>query len=99
MDDNAEFGYIDGNAAAGMFAEAFRTEVWAATVTCASCGRSGRFADRHVYNRGPGLVARCPYCDAVNARMVRTPTDLWLELQGSSSWRIPAGSGRLDTAG
>jgi Family of unknown function (DUF6510) len=82
--------YVDGNAAAGMFAEAFRTEVTAATVTCAVCGRAGRFADRRVYHRGPGVVARCPYCGEVNARMVRTPTDVWLELHGSSSWRIPA---------
>jgi hypothetical protein len=87
--DNGESGYVDGNAAAGMFAEAFRTEVSAATVTCACCGRSGRFADRIVYDRGPGLVARCPHCGEVNARMVRTPTDMWLELHGSTSWRIP----------
>jgi hypothetical protein len=87
--DDGESGYVDGNAAAGMFAEAFRTEVSAATVTCACCGRSGRFADRIVYDRGPGLVARCPHCGEVNARMVRTPTDMWLELHGSTSWRIP----------
>ena len=87
--DDGDCGYVDGNAAAGMFAEAFRTEVSIAAVTCAGCGRSGRLADRHVYHRGPGLVARCPYCGEVNARMVRTPTDLWLELHGSTSWRIP----------
>lgn len=85
-----ESGYVDGNAAAGMFAEAFRTEVSTAMVTCANCGQSGRFADRHVYDRGPGLVARCPYCGEINARMVRTPTDIWIELHGSTSWRIPA---------
>jgi hypothetical protein len=89
MHEDGEAGYVDGNAAAGMFAGVFRTEVSAAMVTCATCGRSGRFADRHVYDRGPGVVARCPYCGAVNARMVRTPTHMWVELHGSSSWRIP----------
>jgi hypothetical protein len=88
--DDSEPRHVDGNAAVGMFAEAFRTDVSTATVTCASCGQSGRFADRHVYDRGPGLVARCPHCGEVNARMVRTPNDTWLELHGSTSWRIPA---------
>ncbi len=88
--DDAQWGYVDGNAAVGMFAEAFGTEMSAAMVTCAGCGRCGRFADRRVYDRGPGLVARCPYCGEVNARMVRTPTDIWLELRGSTSLRIPA---------
>jgi hypothetical protein len=86
---DGESGYVDGNAAAGMFAEVFRMEVSTATVTCAGCGRSGLFADRHVYDRGPGLVARCPACGEVNARMVRTPTDVWIDLNGSTSWRIP----------
>jgi hypothetical protein len=82
-------GYVDGNAAAGVFAEAFGAEVSASVVTCAGCGRPGRFADRHVYDRGPGMVARCPYCGEVNVRVVRTPTDVWLDLRGSASWRIP----------
>jgi hypothetical protein len=89
MGDDGESGYVDGNAAAGVFAEAFRTEVSAAMVTCATCGRAGRFADRRVYNRGPGVIARCPYRGEVNARMVRTRTDMWLDMRGSSSWRIP----------
>jgi hypothetical protein len=93
MGDDAESGYVDGNAAAGVFAEAFRTEVSMAILTCATCGRAGRFADRHVYDRGPGVVARCPYCGAVNACMVRTPTDIWLDLRGSACWRIPVPPG------
>lgn len=85
----AQARYVDGNAAAGMFAEAFGTEVSASMVTCAGCGQHGRFADRHVYDRGPGMVARCPECGEVNVHMVRTPTDIWLDLRGSASWRIP----------
>ena len=87
--DDRESLYVDGNAVMGMLAEAFHSEMSTATVTCANCGQSGRFADRHVYDRGPGMVARCPHCGEVNARMVRTPTDMWLELHGSTSWRIP----------
>lgn len=88
--DDGEWGYVDGNAVVGMFAEAFGTEMSAVMVTCANCGRSGRFAERRVYDRGPGLVARCPCCGEVNARMVRTPNEIWLELHGSTSLRIPA---------
>lgn len=92
--DDSEYGYVDGNAAAGLFAEAIGAELSAATLTCANCGRPGRFADRRVYARAPGVVARCPYCGEVNARLVRTPTDIWLDLHGSSCWRIPAAPGR-----
>jgi hypothetical protein len=88
MNDD-QYQYVDGNAAAGVFAEAFNAELSAVGLTCASCGRAGQFADRHVYGRAPGVVMRCPYCGDVNARLVRTPTDIWLDLHGSSRWRIP----------
>jgi hypothetical protein len=88
IDADREAAFVDGNAAAGAFAEVFRAEVSAVMLTCAACGRAGRFAERHVYAHGPGMVARCPHCGEVNARMVRTPTDMWLDLRGSSSWRI-----------
>jgi hypothetical protein len=88
VDVDGEAAFLDGNAVGGVFAEVFRTEVSAIMLTCATCGRAGRFADQRVYARGPGVVARCPYCGEVNARMVRTPTEMWLDLRGSSSWRI-----------
>jgi len=34
---DGEYRYVDGNAAAAVFAEAFRAEVSAATLTCATC--------------------------------------------------------------
>jgi hypothetical protein len=88
--DDSEYQYIDGNAVAGVFAEAFGAELSAVALTCASCGRAGQFADRRVYARAPGIVMRCPHCGEVNARLVRTPTDIWLDLHGSSRWRISA---------
>ncbi|OLF18704.1 hypothetical protein BU204_04920 [Actinophytocola xanthii] len=74
---------------AGLFAEAFGVDVTTATVTCASCGAAGRFADSHVYDRAPGAVARCAGCQAVLARLVRTPTEVWLDLRGARSVRVP----------
>lgn len=34
-------------------------------------------------------MVRCPGCEDILARLVRTPTDVWLDLRGAWSWRIP----------
>src|SRR4051794_266479 len=81
--------HVDGNAAAGAFADVLGFDVTSATLTCAGCGRVGVFAESHVYHRAPGIVVRCPDCDHVLARLVQTPTDVWLDLRGAQSWRIP----------
>lgn len=83
--------HIDGNGVAGMFAEALGVDITTAVVTCAGCGHGGPFAQAHVYDQGPGVVARCTTCEAVLARLVRTPTDAWLDLRGARSVRIPLG--------
>jgi hypothetical protein len=81
--------FIDGNGAAGVFAEALGVDVTTAVLTCAGCGIGGRFAEAHVYDQGPGVVARCPSCESVVARVVRTPTDAWFDFRGARSIRIP----------
>jgi uncharacterized Zn finger protein len=80
--------HVDGNAAAGAFAEVLGFDVTTATLTCAECGLVGAFAETHVYHRAPGIVVRCPGCDHVLARLVQTPTDVRLDLRGAQSWRI-----------
>ncbi len=80
---------IDGNGAAGVFAEALGVDITTAVITCAGCGTGGRFAETHVYDHGPGIVARCASCTSVVARIVRTPTDAWLDFRGARSVRIP----------
>jgi hypothetical protein len=77
--------HVDGNAAAGAFAEVLGFDVTTATLTCLGCGRVGAFAESHVYLRAPGIVVR----EGVLARLVQTPTDMWLDLRGAQSWRIP----------
>jgi hypothetical protein len=81
--------YVDGNAAAGAFAEVLGFDVTTATVTCAGCGCVSAFAESHVYNRAPGIVVRCPVCEDVLARLVQTPTDVWLDFRGAQSWCVP----------
>lgn len=81
--------FVDGNSVAGMFAEALGVDITTVVVTCAGCGNGGPFAEAHVYDHGPGVVARCAACEAVIVRLVRTPTDAWLDLRGARSVRIP----------
>ncbi len=65
--------YLDGNALAGPLSEIFAVDITAALGRCANCGRTGPVAALRLYVRAPGLVARCPGCDAVMMRLVRVP--------------------------
>jgi hypothetical protein len=81
--------YLDGNALAGPLREIFAVDVTAATERCVGCGRTGAVATLRVYRHAPGLVARCPGCDEVVLRLVRTPDTAWLDLRGTVSLAIP----------
>jgi hypothetical protein len=80
---------MDGNMLAGPLREVFAVEVSDATGQCASCGLTGPLAALHVYAHAPGLVARCPACEAVMLRLVRAPHSAWLDLRGSTYLRVP----------
>lgn len=82
--------HVDGNAVAGSFTAVLGFDVTTAMLTCAQCGDVAAFAEGQVYQRGPGLVVRCAGCDNILARLVQTPTDVWLDLRGAQSWRIPS---------
>lgn len=81
--------HLDGNALAGPLREIFAVDVTGATSRCAACGLSGAVGALHVYANAPGMVARCPGCEEVVLRMVRTPDAAWLDLRGAVSLRIP----------
>ncbi|MEV5742954.1 DUF6510 family protein [Microbispora rosea] len=94
--------HLDGNALAGPLAEIFTADVSAAVSRCATCGLTGPVAALRVYDRAPGLVARCPGCEEVVLRLVRGPDAAWLDLRGAVSLRIPLGGanpGAVATAG
>ncbi|MEV6414146.1 DUF6510 family protein [Kribbella sp. NPDC051718] len=80
--------YLDGNAAAGTLRELFAVDITAAIGQCAGCGRTGVFAETHVFMDAPGLVARCPGCEDVLLRVVTTPTDTYLDLRGLTYLRF-----------
>jgi hypothetical protein len=75
----------DGNAAAGMFSEIFARDMTAGRAKCAGCGVTRAIGALHVYSHGMGMVLRCPGCDGVILRLVRTPTHFWLDARGAVS--------------
>ena len=81
--------HLDGNAAAGALAEVFGRDVTEAFGACRQCGRRSRLAETHTHLGGPGVVLRCPGCDAVVLRAVSSPTETWLDTGGLSYLQLP----------
>jgi len=90
---DGDTSYLDGNALAGPLSEIFAIDVTAAARRCAACGLTGPVAGLRLYVRAPGLVARCPGCDAVMLRLVRGPASCWLDLRGTACLQIPVPAG------
>jgi hypothetical protein len=76
---------LDGNAAAGLLSELFTLEATTAEACCASCGRTGAVGAADVYADAPGLVLRCPGCEAVLMRFARIRGRLVADLRGARS--------------
>ncbi|MEV4807262.1 DUF6510 family protein [Nonomuraea sp. NPDC049421] len=86
-DGGTESGAVlDGNAAAGDFAGILAGDPTTVTVRCGGCGATQAFGQLMAYMGGPGTVLRCRQCEAMVARLARTPQGTWLDLSGSSSW-------------
>jgi hypothetical protein len=81
---------MDGNAAAGILSEVFVSDLTAARARCGGCGKTRTVGALIVYAHGMGTVMRCPGCDYVMMRLVRTPTHLWLDATGATSIVIAA---------
>ena len=74
---------LDGNAAAGELREIFVMDVTTATCQCNSCGKTGAFAEAHVYAMKPGLIVRCNHCGNPLMRVVKASGRAWLDLRGA----------------
>lgn len=79
---------LDGNAAAGALRELFSVDITAAVGRCVGCGNANELARALMYDTAPGLVLRCPDCDAVVVRVVRATDRAWLDLRGISYLQI-----------
>ncbi len=85
MTQTDDFDFLDGNAAAGPLREVFSLDLTAATGRCAGCGWTAAMGGVRVYSRAPGIVLRCPGCEAVLLRLVQDPGPperTWLDLRG-----------------
>ena len=78
----------DGNTLAGPLSEVFAVELTTAAGRCRSCGTTSQVATLRVYGPAPGFVGRCPHCEDVLLRLVRTPDAVWLDFSGVSALRI-----------
>jgi hypothetical protein len=81
---------LDGNGIGGLLAEVFAPEPTAGAGTCNGCGASGAVGELHVYVHAPGVVVRCPSCDAVLLRVVRARGRYLLDLRGLRVLELPA---------
>ncbi len=79
---------LDGNAAAGVLGEIFAVELTSARSTCRGCGATAEVGALTAYTHAPGIVLRCPGCDAVLLRVVRGGGRIWLELAGVRSLEL-----------
>ncbi len=73
---------LDGNAAAGQLGELFAFDATIARTTCARCRDTRPLAELHAYLHAAGTVLCCATCEAVQARVVRSPERAWLDLRG-----------------
>ena len=79
---------LDGNAAAGVLQEIFALEMTASPTECANCGREGELGSLMAFTQSPGIVLRCPVCEQVMIRIVRTPDAIYLDARGAVYLRL-----------
>ena len=79
----------DGTALASPLHDLFRVDLTTAIGRCTACGRTAPMAEVRVFDHAPGVVARCPVCDQVLARLVQGPGRAWLDLRGLTYLQLP----------
>ena len=81
--------HMDGNMLGGALGELFTMDMTMAVGQCTSCGATVALAQTMVYADAPGLVARCPACDAVMLRLAHGPGRSWIDLRGVNYLQLP----------
>jgi predicted nucleic acid-binding Zn ribbon protein len=80
---------LDANAVAGMLEALFGADMTTADSRCAACAREGEVGTLRAFTSAPGVVLRCPACDAVMLRIVETPRGVLFEATGLAFLRVP----------
>jgi uncharacterized Zn finger protein len=73
---------LDGNSAAGLLREVFAFDLTSARGRCDNCGAVAEVGAVFVYANAPGVVLRCPQCEAVLMRIAETEDRYWLDVRG-----------------
>jgi Family of unknown function (DUF6510) len=73
---------LDGNAVAGLLGEVFAAEMTSALETCDGCGATHALGAVHVYAQAPGVVMRCPDCEAILICITRIRGRLLVDASG-----------------
>lgn len=79
---------VDGNAVAGELQQIFGRDMTMTVARCAGCSRDAEIGALMAFTRGPGVVLRCPACQMAIARIVETPTAIYLEARGAAFLRM-----------
>ena len=79
--DDAELR-LDGNAVGGLLGEVFAAEMTAVLETCDGCGTTHAIGAVHAYINAPGVVLRCPECEAILICIVRVRDRLLIDMAG-----------------
>ena len=79
---------VDGNAVAGQLQQIFGRDMTMAVARCAGCANDAEMGALMAFIRGPGVVLRCPACQAAIARIVETPSAIYLEARGATFLRM-----------
>ena len=80
---------VDGNAVAGQLVDVFGRDMTMAVARCAGCANEAEMGALMAFTRGPGVVLRCLACEAAIARIVETPTSIYVEARGATFLRLP----------
>jgi hypothetical protein len=83
-DDINDAMRLDGNAVAGEFQMVLGFDVTVLKIECGHCHQEGFFARLLAYVRGPGIVLRCPNCNGVLIQLVKTPSAIILNVEGTA---------------
>ena len=79
---------VDGNAVAGQLEQIFGRDMTMTVARCAGCARDAEMGALMAFMRGPGTVLRCPACQNAIARIVKTPTAIYLDARGAAYLRM-----------
>ena len=87
-DDMNNAMMVDGNAAGGMLYDVFSAEMTASPTECAHCGRHEQIGELLAFVHAPGLTLRCPACENVLLRVVKTDEFTYVDARGAVYLRI-----------